>query len=335
MAVDVGELVARFGVGAPTAPPRPLGGASSAAASAVDTARGRWVVKTVVPLGDWHARAIATACRLERAAWAAGVLTARRLEPPAPALGYWHDAGGLLVRVIEFVDGRPAPWPVDASLAAWTGRTLARVATLGLPGDLALDESAPLHPLAEWRSWVDEARAGGFAVAEPAGRLLPAVADATELVESALAARPPALLAHRDVSPANLLARRTGGYELLDWDHAGPAVPWWEAVHTAFRCASPPTRDAPTAPPSPAAVRATVEAYLAAGGPPGPADQTAFAGALRSMLAWAAYSLWLALGHRVATPERRARAAADVAAAAAALPAFLGSLDGWSRLLRA
>jgi hypothetical protein len=80
---------------------------------------------------------------------------------------------------------------------------------------------------------------------------------------------------------------------------------------------------------------ATVGAYLEAGGPPGPADPTAFAGALRSMLVWAAYSLWLALGHRDATPQRRARAAGHVAAAAEALPAFLASLDGWARLLRA
>jgi hypothetical protein len=54
---------------------------------------------------------------------------------------------------------------------------------------------------------------------------------------------------------------------------------------------------------------------------------------LRSMLNWAAYNLWLALGYRDATPARRARAAQMVVAASEALPHVLRSIDRWARLL--
>jgi hypothetical protein len=332
VSAEIGDVVERFGVGAPAAPPRPLGGGSSSRVCALDTSGGRWVVKTVVPLGDWQRRAIARAGRLERTAWTAGLAMARPVAPPAPAVGYWHDAGGFLVRVIERLDGHAAPSPADQPFAAWVGGTLARIAGLGLPGSLAEDASAPLHAVTEWRAWMEEAAAGRSPVAEPAGKLLPAVADATALVEAALAARPRGLLAHRDVGPANVLVTGSG-YALLDWDHGGPAVPWWELVHTAFRCACPSGLLGPAARPSPAAVHGIVTAYLATGGAPGPADASAFAGMLHSTLNWAAYNLWLALGHRHATPARRVRAALHLAAASEALPHMLGSIDDWARLL--
>jgi hypothetical protein len=87
-------------------------------------------------------------------------------------------------------------------------------------------------------------------------------------------------------------------------------------------------------PGDPAALAAGLGAYRDAGGAGGPAAPEAFAGLLRGTLGSLAYSVWLAAGHRTATPARRALAAADVRAARPRLAAMLSSVDDWARLLR-
>ena len=52
------------------------------------------------------------------------------------------------------------------------------------------------------------------------------------------------------------------------------------------------------------------------------------------MLSTLAYELWLAAGHRAATPERRAAATRSVRQFAARLPDVLSSLGSWSALIR-
>ncbi|MEU5384235.1 aminoglycoside phosphotransferase family protein [Kitasatospora cineracea] len=272
--------------------------------------------------------------RLQRAARAAGIAMPPPVPPPAPAVGYWHrpdpDAPDV-VRVSGWLDGHDLRGPgagAEAPAATgWVGRTLARIARLDTGGGTP----EPPHPLAEWQQWVAEAEAGGLPVAAPARALLPAVADATALVADAQRTAPAAVLVHGDTSRANVL-RTPDGYALIDWETARLEVPWWEAVDVALRFATP--SSSPTVAPDPRTVRPLLTAYLDAGGPPGPADPTAFAGLLRSQLAFTAWCLWLALGHRAATPEQRAFGLRLVTATARDLPRVLRSLAGWTALLR-
>jgi aminoglycoside phosphotransferase (APT) family kinase protein len=327
--IDPGQIATAFGLGVPRGPLLALGGGSSARTHGLATTHGRWVVKIERPLGAWQREAKTRSYLLERAALDAGVAMPRPVEPPPPAVGFWHDAGDRLIRVVEHVAGATPVLPADPALAGWVGSTLAAIAGLELAADLDADESYPLHPVAGWRAWVAEAGAGRPLVAHSAAALLPAVAEATAVVEAALVAAPAARLAHRDFRPANVLAD-PGGHTLIDWDYGGPEVPWWEAVHTAFRFAGALGLDGRADGPT---VRRVLAAYLDAGGPAGPADRTAFAALLRSMLAGTAYSLWLALGHRPAEPARRAQAARDVRATSMVLPRVLASLDRWATLL--
>ena len=122
-----------------------------------------------------------------------------------------------------------------------------------------------------------------------------------------------------------------GGPVLVDFDYAGPEVPWWEFVQHRFDLASPVLGDRP---PEPGLIQVALAAYAEAGGMGGPARPQAFAGLVRSVLGTLAYELWLAAGHRTATADRRADAARSVRRLAARLPVILGSLDSWSRLIR-
>ncbi|MFE1320543.1 aminoglycoside phosphotransferase family protein [Kitasatospora phosalacinea] len=297
------------------------------------TTRGRWVVRTDRLLSDWHREQAHRVHRLQHMALASGIEMPRPVEPPSPAVGYWHrHDDGTVVRVSSWLDGhdlrRVGPEHVDhAQAAEWTGRTLARIAALDTTGG---NLPAP-HPLEEWQEWIAEAQAGSLPVAAPARTLLPLVADATALVREAMRNAPASTLVHGDTSRANVL-RTPNGYALIDWETARTDVPWWEAVNVAFRFATP--FNGPTADADPRTVRPLLAAYLDAGGPGGPADATAFAGLLRSQLAATAWCLWLALGHRGADADQRAFGTRIVTAAARDMPGVLSSLRPWTALLR-
>ncbi|MDT0345881.1 phosphotransferase enzyme family protein [Streptomyces litchfieldiae] len=339
MPLDAPAIAAAFGLGQPLGEPRPLAnGDNPSVTRLLTTDRGRWVVKTDELLGDWwHKRAERTH-RLESAALAAGIPMPRPVEPPAPAVGYWHHpAGEELVRVSEWVEGEELrvnesdPAGSLGGAAGWLGTTLGRVALLGLAGSGDPDEERPLHPVAEWHEWVAQAETAGLPIAGAARSLLPVVEDATALIADALREGPRTVLVHGDTSRANLLST-PDGYVLIDWDAACAEVPWWAAVDVAFRFATP--FNGPVADGDPRVVRPLIEGYLGTGAPAGPADVSAFAGMLRSQLSVTAWCLWLALGHRGDDPERRAFGARLVTMAADGLPGVLRSLDGWTALLR-
>ncbi len=320
-----------FGLGRSVGPWRALdNGGAPTDGRVLETSRGRWTVRTGRLLSDWHREQAHRVHRLQRAALAAGVAMPRPVDPPAPALGYWHHPGGdTLVKVSGWLDGHDLRRPGTdlAEAVDWTGRTLARIAVLDTGGE----QPPSPHPVAEWREWVSEAEAGGLPVAGPARALLPAVADAVALVEDAAHGAPAAVLVHGDTSRANVL-RTPDGYALIDWESVQPEVPWWEAVSVAFRFATP--FNGPAVGADPRVVRPLLAAYLDAGGPGGPADASAFAGLLRSQLATAAWCLWLALGHRAADAEQRAFGLRIVTDTARELPVVLRGLEGWAALLR-
>ena len=182
----------------------------------------------------------------------------------------------------------------------------------------------------DWRDWLDQAAAAGILGRAQALEVLSLVTDGTALVREALAGDPVFRLAHRDVSRANIVVT-TGGPVLIDFDYAGPEVPWWEFVQHCFDLASPALGERP---PEPGLIHVALAAYAEAGGAGGPARVQAFAGLVRAMLGTLAYELWLAAGHRTVTADRRAAAVQGVRRLATRLPVILGSLDSWSRLIR-
>ncbi|MDI3404825.1 aminoglycoside phosphotransferase family protein [Streptomyces cavernicola] len=332
--MDQERVAEVFGLGPVSGPARVLRGGSSDRVWELRTTEGRWVVKTQASPEGWRRRHMWRAHALEQAAHGAGLPLPHPLAPPEPAVGFWSEIDGMHARVVRFVENaRPVEGDSGVelvTLGAWLGRTLAAVEQLGLPGDLSDDESTPLHPITDWRAWIAEA--GSFEVADTARELLPYVERATALVQRAEATCPAVLLCHRDMGPANVL-HGPAGFTLIDWDHdhAGPAVPWWEAVHTAFRFAGG-LDDATTSRPD--VVRAVLDGHRAAGGVQGPADESAFAGLLRATLGFTAYTLWLSLGHRGGDALERARSAARFRAAAASLRRGLAALPEWTGLLR-
>jgi hypothetical protein len=247
-------------------------------------------------------------------------------------VGNWAclDEGGMYARVSEWIDGVAPTTSADTSLAGWLGRTVAVIEHLALPGDHRAEAAYPVQSVADWRLWLDEARAAGMLDVRQARGLSAAVTDATALMQAALAADHVFQLAHRDVNRRNMLMTDRGPL-LLDFDYAGPEVPWWEFVHHAFDLASPRLGDYP---PRPEQVDAALTAYQETGASAGTAEPEAFAGLLRATLGAAAYDPWLALGHRPADADRRSTAAWVVRDLAGQLPAIVKSIDRWTRLIR-
>lgn len=322
-----------FGLGAVVAPPRPLVGFSPAGVWALDTVDGRWVVKSMRPQHAGQADDMRRSGALELAAYRAGLAVPRPVLPPAEGVGLWLPVDGTYLRVSERVAGAPPNVPVEIGVARWLGETVAGIARLGLAADLT-PAAYPVHPLDEWAQWLAQARTAGLVNGTEHAALADAVAAGTELVGSAIAGAPRFLLAHRDISQRNILVTDAGPI-LLDFDHAGPEVAWWELVHHAVLLSCVRLgQDEPVG----AVVRAAVRAYADAGGEVGAVDETAFAGLVRGMLEWTAFSAWLGLGRRSLGPvrsaaRRQAEAAGFVREASSVLPILMASLPRWSTRL--
>jgi Ser/Thr protein kinase RdoA (MazF antagonist) len=323
-----------FGLGEVVTPPRPLAGFSPAGVWALDTVDGRWVVKSMRPQYAWQVEGMRRSGALELAAHRAGVAVPRPVPPPAGGVGLWLPVDDIYLRVSERVAGTPPGTPASVDVARWLGKTVAAIAQLGLTAD-PTPAAYPLHPLDEWAQWLGEARAAEMLSAGEDTALAAAVAAGTELVGAAVAGGPPFSLAHRDISRPNILVTEAGPM-LLDFDHAGPEVAWWELVHHVFLLACVRLgQDEPVA----AVVRAAVRAYAEAGGEVGATDETAFAGLVRGMLEWTAFAVWLGLGRRSLGParsaaRREAEAAGFLREASHVLPILMASLPRWSTWLR-
>lgn len=326
MHVDAAAVAAAFRLGRARSPLEPLRGGSSAGTWRLETDRGRWLVKTLSSPPDWQRGAMRVSATLERAATAAKVAMPAPVEPHGDTVGYWArlDADEF-ARVSAWVDVT-GPTVVTPELAAWAGATLATIGHLDLPGDPTAEAAYPVHPVADWAAWLDTPAA--TEPRGPAGDLLSVVTDATDRVHAELATGPRFRLAHRDVSRDNILCTADGPV-LVDFDHAGPEVPWWEVTHFVFALAWAGHRA-----PRPDIVRAALTGYRDAAGPLGPATAAAFTGMLAATLRAVAYNLWLATGQRPAAPERRAAAIGVVRAAPGILATMLNSTDQWSTLLR-
>jgi hypothetical protein len=214
--IDADAVSAAFDLGLPSGPPVPLTGGSSATRWMLRTDRGGWMVKANLSPATWQLSEMRVSAVLERAAYGAGVSMPRPVEPHGPGVGYWARIGqaGMWARVSEWVDGTAAS-AADLSLAAWLGRTLARLERLALPGDHTGEGAYPVHSVPDWHHWLDEATAAGVLGRQRTFDVLAAVTAATNLVEAALAAGPVFQLApsrrqppqHPDHRPRSGVAR--------------------------------------------------------------------------------------------------------------------------------
>ena len=312
VAVELGDLIAE-----PVAIKQ-----GSVACWRLATTRGDFHLKRYAHGGRlWLRQSLAAGAEVERAAQRAGL-------PLAEPIALGIDVGDDIVSVHRWWHGRPVA-PRD-DIADWLGRTLATLHAIPPPATAAEDALTSyygLHAANEWRAWFRDGRSRGLAWAG-ADEPLTDVLAASEIIATGLAAEPRRAGTHRDLLGANIL---TNGVELalIDWDCAGPDVPWFEAVRAAVefgRLAATAHGDRPLQP-DPQVSRAILAAYERAGGERGVTGRLCLTGVLGMMLWRLAFAVWVSLGHREATAEERAEATVYVAGASAKLAARLQTLD--------
>jgi hypothetical protein len=264
---------------------------------------------------------LAVAAEVELAAQRAGIALA---EPVALDL----DVHGELIRVHRWWPGRPLA-PGD-NVADWLGRTLATLHTLPRPADPggALTSYYGLHPAPAWRAWLRDGRELGW----PDGAAV--VLAAIDVITDGLAAEPARVGTHRDLLAANVL---TDGRAcaLVDWDSAGPDVPWFEAVRAAveFGRLAATVGDARPLQPDPRVARAILEAYARHGGAPGVGGARALAGVLGMALWRLSFAVRAAVGELPVPPAEKTACAAYVPGALAKLAERLRGLDALAAAL--
>ena len=305
---DVAALAAAAGIGELVAAPVVLK-RGSVACWRVTTSRGDFHVKRFAVRDP----ALAVCAEIERAAQRAGVSLAEPI-----ALGV--DVDGEVVHVHRWWHGRPLE-PGD-EIAGWLGATLATLHTLPPPSSApadALTSYYGLHPEAAWRTWFRDGRSRGLAWAER-DEPLAAVLAASDVIAAGLAAESRRAGTHRDLLGANIL-RNGAALALIDWDCAGPDVPWFEAVRAAIefgRLAATVDGMRPLQP-DPGVSRAILAAYEQAGGERGVTGVLGLAGVL-GMAQWRiAFAVQVSLGDRAAPPDERAECTAYLPGALAKL----------------
>jgi Ser/Thr protein kinase RdoA (MazF antagonist) len=326
---DVARVATALGLGSLQREPTNLKPADSNPVWAAETDRGQWIIKTAVPPGAWWFEAMSQAGALELAARHAGIATPQPADERGDA-GLWHDVSGdVYARAYRWVVGHHPDVPLDPNLASWLGHALAAIERTQLPADPYSDSGYRLHPQAEWREWITEAVAAGRLDAAAAAGLEALVSDLNDVIASGRGQAAIYQRLHRDVSALNILVTDSGPV-LLDFDHSGPQVPWWEFVADSFDLSSPALG---LAEPSRTTVDAALAAYMAAGGVPGPADATAFTGMLAARLSFAAYLLWISCGHRGCTADHQSQATKALQEALVTLPALQKGIARWATWL--
>jgi len=225
--------------------------------------------------------------------------------------------------VAEWVEGTP-PATNTVPLARWLGRTLATIDRLGLPADPQTGVAYTLHPMSDWHRWLDDARAADLLERREAANAEAAVADLTALVAAGLASGPTFQLGHRDANQRNILLADRGTV-LIDFDSAGPEVPWWGVVYHAWDLAR---ADLPVLGP------AVLDAYAEHGGRLGPADATAFASLARGILDGFAFHLRVVTGRHPVDQGRRTAAVRNLRLYMRGVPEMPALIDSWVPLLR-
>jgi hypothetical protein len=326
---DVDRLAVALGLGKLQVAPANLKPADSNPVWAARTDRGEWIIKTEQPSGAWWFDAHTNSGRLELAVRDAGVAIATPADDYGD-VGLWHDVGeNLYARALQRLDGQHPTAPVPPEVARWTGESMAVIERVSWPAEAASDSGYRLYPEDQWREWIDEAVIKKSLDLPSAATLRSTIADLTDVILAGRALGLASRRLHRDVRTATILVTRNGPV-LLDFDHAGPQVPWWEFVGHSFALATPRLG---VVEPNRQTVRGALDAYLAAGGQMGQPDGTAFTGLLAAKLSYAAYLLWVASGHRGSMLTQQRKAAKGLPGAIACLPTIQASVPRWSTWL--
>lgn len=330
----IDQLADLLGLGSPTGTVTNLKPDDVNPVFAIDTDRGPWVVKTARPAGPWWFEQVRRAASLENAALAAGI----SMPAPAPQVqgervGMWSATGdGTYARALVRISGsHPPPHALAPEVSSWVGATLAGIEAAAPPVAGAWEETGyRTYPVAQWADWLDEACA--LEVLSPAqcADAAKLVADLGERIEAGILNCPGLKVLHRDVSRFNILLTDAGP-QLLDFDSAGPQVPWWEAVGHFFALAS---ADLGRVEPDRDSVEASLTGYCDAGGEVGPAAPEAFTGRLAAQLSASAFLLWNACGHRGGDAAWRRRCAENLHTSLGALGSIAASAQRWSTWLR-
>lgn len=200
---------------------------------ALDTDRGRYVVR---PVFDWiDDRQAEIAVDLQERARAAGVLSPVPVRTPD---------GGLVRRVLdqswrvdEWIDLGPMPVePVAEDVARRAGDVLAAIHEVAPPTDRPIQGQwvSPADRPAEdsWFSLLDRARGAAVPWSDRLAALAPTIAEL-----STVGAEPPddgVVVSNCDLGVEQVRIGPGSDLVVMHWDFAGPMTPEWELATTLF-----------------------------------------------------------------------------------------------------
>jgi Ser/Thr protein kinase RdoA (MazF antagonist) len=207
------------------------------------------------------------------------------------------DSGGGWLRLYRWVDGVPVDL-AGAGVAARAGGLLGRLHACALPPRGEADPWYDTVPdPAGWDQLADSALAHRAPWAAPLAERTGLLRELSTLVTPQ--AGEPLITCHRDLHPDNVLADGSGELVLLDWDDVGPASPGREL---AYLLVAWHVHDGK---PDATAVRSTLAAYQAAGGPGRIRDMQSFGMLIACMLNFLQSQAGVALNPNAAAGHRQ------------------------------